>query len=146
MSTVKANRTLQYVLIGEFIMNLAADAMLNTAGVLTPFKANAGAAYDAIPLPPNAVLVGGDVTVETASNDSGTATIAVGDSNSAARYLAATSIKAAGRTALVPTGYRGVGENIRLTLANQNGDATAGKLSVRAHYMVTGRANETQIT
>jgi hypothetical protein len=46
----------------------------------------------------------------------------------------------------VPTGYRGVGEDLRITLANTNGDATAGKVSVRATYMVTGRANEVQAT
>lgn len=145
MTTIKKNRTVQYPLTAEFVFNIT-DDMVNTSGVGTSFKAAAGTVYDVIGLPPNAVLVGGDVTVETASNDSGTATIAVGDSGSATRYLGATSTKSAGRTALVPTGYRGSGEDLRITLANQNGDATTGKVSVRAQYIITGRANETQIT
>ena len=70
----------------------------------------------------------------------------MGDKNSASRYLGATSIKATGRTPLVPTGYRGVGEDIRITLANQNGDAGAGVYSIRVHYMVSGRTTEVQAT
>lgn len=144
MATLKKTRTAQYPLMAEFTFNIA-DVMLNTSGASTAFKATDGV-FDVIPLPPNAVLVGGDVTVETASNDTGTATIAVGDSGSATRYLGATSIKATGRTALVPTGYRGTGEDLRITLANASGDATAGTVTVRALYTVTGRANEVQVS
>lgn len=142
MSTLLKNRGLQYSLHGEFTFTMA-DAMLNTAGVLTNFKATAGV-FDVIPLPPRAVVIGGDITVEVVSNDTGTATLAVGDSASAARYLAATSIKTAARTVLVPTGFRGAGEDLRITLANNTGDATTGTVSVRVAYMVTGRTNEVQ--
>jgi len=142
MTTLKANRTAQYPLVAEFTFNVT-DDMVAANGAVTGFKAAAGV-FDVIALPPNAVVTGGDVTVETASNESGTATIAVGDSATPARYLGATSIKAAGRTPLVPTGYRGTGQNLRITLANQNANATAGKVSVRVEYIVTGRAQETQ--
>lgn len=143
MTTLKKTRTAQYPLVAEFTFNIT-DLMANTAGAVISFAAAAAAAFDVIPLPPNAVLVGGDVAVETASNDSSTATIAVGDSGSASRYLGATNIKAAARTPLVPTGYRGNGEDLRITLANAGGDATAGTISVRAEYIITGRANEVQ--
>ena len=51
---------------------------------------------------------------------------------------------AAGRTALVPTGYVGLGEQIRLTVTPTVGAATAGKVTVRVEYIVRNRVNETQ--
>lgn len=144
MTTLKKNRTLQYGLWAEFVFNIT-DSMLQSDGVTTKAFNAASVAVGAIGLPQNAVVIGGDVTVETASDDTGTATISVGDSGSAVRYLGATSIKAAARTALVPTGYRGNGEDLLLTLANANGNAANGKVSVRVHYLVTGRAQEVQI-
>lgn len=145
MALLKKNRTLQYPLQAEFTFAVT-DTMVATDGVTRTLGA-AGAAniFDMVALPPNAVVVGGDLTVETASNDGGTSTVSVGDSGSATRYLAATSIKAAGRTALVPTGYRGNGEDIRVTFANASGNATAGTVTLRVQYTITGRANETQI-
>jgi hypothetical protein len=146
MAALKKNRSLQYPLIAEFKFNLT-DTFVMTDGTSRSFLA-AGAATiaDVIALPPNAVVTAGDLTVETASNDSGTATVTVGDSVSSSRYLGATSLKAAARTALVPTGYRGAGEDIRLTFANANGDATQGTVSLRVHYIITGRTQEVQIT
>ncbi len=143
MAKILKNRGLQYPLVAEFTLNLT-DTMVMTDGVEKAFTVAAPVA-DIIGLPPNAVVVGGDVTVETVSDDTGTATIAVGDSGSATRYLTATSIKSAARTALTLTGFRGNGEDIRITLANQNGNATAGKVTVRVQYIVTGRTNEVQV-
>jgi hypothetical protein len=146
MALVKKNRVLQYPLVAEFVFNLS-DTMAATDGVVRAFSATGAAAiFDVIGLPPNAVVISGDVTVETVSNDSGTATVKVGDSVSDARYLGATTIKTAARTALVPTGFRGAGEDIRLTFANANGDATTGKVTVRVTYLITGRANEVQVS
>jgi hypothetical protein len=143
MSEKKATRAAQYPLVAEFTFDIAAgDAMKDVNGVSKSFAV--GGVFDVINLPGNAVVIGGDLTVETASDDSGTATIAVGDSGSATRYLAATNLKAAARTALNLTGYRGAGENIRLTIANQNGNATVGKATVRVMYTIQGRANEVQ--
>lgn len=142
MALLKHNRNVQEALWAEFTFNMT-DTMVNTAGAEQAFSAAAGV-FDPIKLPPNAVVVGGDVTVETVSNDSGTSTIKVGDAADDDRYLGATSLKAAARTALVPTGYRGTGQDIRITLANQNGDATAGKVTVRVAYTVTGRATGVQ--
>lgn len=143
MTTLKSARTAQYPLLASFTFTMA-DAMLDVNGVLTGFK-NAAGVFEPIPLPVGAVLTGGDVTVETASDDTGTATIAVGDSANANRYLGATNIKAAGRTPLVPTGYHGLGENLRITLANANGNAANGTVTIRAQYVIDGRAQETVI-
>jgi hypothetical protein len=147
MSALKSTRGAQYPLNAEFVFDLAGgDTLLNINGVVTAIGAITGTTFDVIGLPPGAVITSGEIVVEVASNDSSTATMAVGDSASATRYLAATSIKTAARTALVPTGYLGVGENIRITLANAGGNATAGKVSVRAQYIVRGRTNEVQNT
>lgn len=144
MAKLIKNRTLQWPLVAEFTFNVT-DTMTATDGVTRAFGA-AGAAsiFDVIGLPPGATLIGGELVVETASNDSGTATVAVGDSANATRYLAATSIKATGRTAFTLTGYRGNGEDLRLTFANAGGGATTGKATVRAMYTVQGRSNEVQ--
>lgn len=145
MAKLRKNRTLQYPLVAEFTFNVT-DSLVATDGVERVFNA-AGAAqiFDVIGLPPLATVIGGDVVVETASNDAGTATVAVGDSVNATRYLSATSIKTAGRTALVPTGFRGNGEDIRLTLANATGGATAGTVTVRVLYTIQNRSNEVQV-
>ena len=140
MTTLKAARSAQNPQVASFKFTMA-DAMVDTSGATTNFKATAGV-FEPIPLPIGAILIGGDVTVETASDDTGTATIAVGDSGSASRYLSATSIKSAARTALVPTGYRGTGEDLRITLANQNGNAANGTVTVRVEYIIDGRATE----
>lgn len=145
MAKLRKNRTLQYPLVAEFTFNVT-DSLVATDGVERVFKA-AGAAqiFDVIGLPPLATVIGGEVVVETASNDSSTATVKVGDSASDARYLGATSIKTAARTALVPTGFRGNGEDIRITLANAGGDATAGTVTVRVLYTIQNRSNEVQV-
>lgn len=143
MALLKAARQAQYPQSAEFRFTHA-DTMANISGVVQALKANG--AFEAIPLPIGATVVGGELVVETASNDSGaTVTVAVGDSGNASRYLAATSIKAAGRTALTLTGFKGAGENIRFTIAGANGDATAGQVYLRVEYILEGRMHEVVI-
>jgi hypothetical protein len=146
MATLRKNRTVQYPMVAEFTFSVT-DQMPATDGVTRVFNA-AGAAqvFNISGLPPLANVIGGEVVVEVASNDAGTSTIAVGDSALATRYLGATSIKTAGRTALVPTGYRGNGEDIYITLANATGGATAGTVTVRVMYTVQNRTSENQIS
>jgi hypothetical protein len=142
MALLRKTRGAQYPLLAEFKFTIT-DTMSMTDGVTKAFSVAAPVA-DVIPLPPNAVVIGGDMTVEAVSDETGTATIAVGDSASAARYLAATNLKAAARTALTLTGFRGAGEDIRITLANQNGNATAGRVSLRVLYIIQDKHNEVQ--
>jgi len=146
MATIKKARTAQYALHADFVFNIGTDGMLATTGALIAFNAAGAAAYDAIPLPPNATVISGEMVVETADNATGTATVSIGDSVLATRYLAATSIKATGRTPLVPTGFRGNGEDIRVTITSADGTATAGVVTVRVTYVIANRANEVNPT
>lgn len=140
---LKSARSAQYSQLASFRFT-AADTMANTAGVVAALKASG--TFEPIPLPIGAIVIGGEVVVNTASNESGAAhTIALGDATNPTRFLAATSIKAAGRTPIVPTGFVGTGENLRITLAASNGDATAGDVSIRLDYVIDGRVHEVVI-
>lgn len=146
MATLKKAVGAQYPLRATFEYDVAgSDTMLNINAVSTLFKAITASTptYDIVPLPFGAQVIGGEVVVKVVSNDGGAATISVGDSASATRYLGATSTKALARTALVPTGYVSLGEAIRITLANANGDATTGKVQVQVEFVIAGsRQNE----
>lgn len=140
-----ASRTAQYTLQAEFTWNYN-DTMLDTSGVLKDFKTvGTSIVADVIPLPPNATVVSGSVTTDVAVTGSTAYNVSVGDSGSTTRYLSATDRKAAGITALVPTGYVGTGQNIRLTVAPTVADATLGTLTLRVAYVVRGRAQESMI-
>ena len=141
MAALKATRTAQTVLTAEFTFQIG-DTMTNTSGAADAFATVASHVFDVINLPVNAIVVGGDVTTETAFTGSTAYNISVGDSGSATRYLGATDKTTAARTALVPTGYVGTGENIRLTVAPTVATATAGKATVRVEYIIRNRANE----
>lgn len=142
MATILKKTSAQYPLVSEITLNIGTDSAVNTSGVETNFKATAGV-FDLIGHLPGATVIGGEMIVEAASDDTGTATLSVGDSASATRYLSAQSIKSTGRTALTLTGYKSTLGAFRFTLANQNGNAGAGRVTVRILYTVANRSNET---
>ncbi len=142
MALVKKIRTAQLPLVAEFVINMA-DTMSNTSSVVQGL--NAAGAFDFADLPPGAQVIGGDAVTETALTGGGVtaATIALGDSASAARFASAGSVlAAAARVPVVPTGYTGQGESARFTLAFTGGSPTAGKIRVRLMYIIDGRSNE----
>jgi hypothetical protein len=143
MAKLIASRGAQYPLVAEFTFNFD-DTMVDINGVLKDFKTVGSTVVDAINLPPGAIVIGGEVVTETAVGGSTAYNVSVGDSGNATRYLSATNRAAAGRTPLVPTGYVGNGEQIRVTVAPTVADATAGKVTVRVQYIVRNRVNETQ--
>jgi hypothetical protein len=143
MSKLIATRGAQYPLVAEFTFNFD-DTMVDVDGVLKDFKTVGSTVVDAINLPTGAIVIGGEVVTETAVSTSSAYNIKVGDSNDDDRYLTVTDCAAAGRTALVPTGYVGNGEQIRVTVAPTDADATAGKVTVRVQYIVRNRVNESQ--
>lgn len=147
MALLKATRGAQYPLLAEFTFNFDDTAVDTVAGTTKTFGSTYGQSlvFEAIPLPPNANVIGGEIIVETAYATSTAATISVGDSGSATRYANAVDLKTAARTALTLTGFRGSGENIRLAVNTTVANATAGKATVRVLYTVQGRANEAQI-
>ena len=144
MSTLKATRQAQYPLVAEFTFSIG-DDMINISGASDGFATVGSHVFDVIPLPPYAIVTGGEVVTETAFTGSTAYNVSVGDSGSATRYLSATDKTSAARTALVPTGYVGAGENLRLTVAPTVATATAGKLTVRVQYVIRGRGNEVQV-
>jgi hypothetical protein len=140
MALIKKTRAAQVPLVAVFEFNFN-DTMLNTSGTATDFEASD--AKDVLDLPPGAIVVGGALIVDTAYNTTGAATVSVGDSGSATRYLGATSLKSAARTALVPTGYKNVsGLSTRLTFSLADTAGTQGKARVEIQYIIDGRANE----
>lgn len=141
MTTVKKAVGVQYPVVAVFDVNVAADAMVATSGVLTNFKATTGV-FDIFTPPFNSQVIGGDVVVSVVSNDSGTSTVSLGDSGSTTRYLTTTNLKALARTALTLTGYKSQGEAVRMTLANGTGDATTGAFRIHVTFMVDSKQNE----
>lgn len=141
MALLKRNGAAQWPLVAEFTFNFD-DTMVDTAGATKDFKTVGSTVVDAIALPPNAVVIGGDVVTEKAVTGSTAYNVSVGDSASATRYLGVTDRLAAGRTALVPTGYLGNGEPVRVTVSPTVAAATAGRVTVRIQYVIRNRVNE----
>ena len=113
-----------------------APVAVNTAGTQT---------FNIIGVPPGAIILGGALIVDTAFNTTGTATLALGDAVLATRYLAATSIKATGLTALTQTGYIDTPGNALLaTIALADAAATTGALRVQLEYITNGRVDEVE--
>jgi hypothetical protein len=92
--------TIQYKSGRQFPLVAVLDiTYADVAGIAT--------AMNAIEVPANAIVIGGDITVTTAWNTTGTATIDLGDAADDDRYTAsAISLKSAARTALTLTGYK----------------------------------------
>jgi|GEM_PF-1295342 len=138
-------RTAQYILHADFTFNFD-DTMKDINGVVRDFKTVAAPMVaDVIPLPPGAYILDGFVTTDKAVTGATAYNVSLGDSANPARYLAATDRLGAGDTPLVPTGYVGNGENLRLTVAPTVADAIGGQVTVRVSYVINGRANETMI-
>lgn len=136
-----ATRGSQYVMCSEFTFEFD-DTMLDVDGVEKDFKTVGSTVVEPINLPPKAIVVGGEVVTETAVTGSTAYNVSVGDSGSATRYLGVTDKLSAGLTALVPTGYVGAGENLRVTVSPTVDAATAGKVTVRVRYIMRDRQNE----
>lgn len=146
MALKQATRGAQPVMSAEFAFGFD-DTMKDVAGVSKTFGAvftDAGV-FDAINLPLGAVVVGGELIVETAGAGPTAYTVAVGHSASAAAFLAATDLKATAGTRVALTGLglqANDGKNVRLTIASTAANATAGKFRVRVMYTTDGRITE----
>lgn len=140
MSKLFASRGSQNVQCAEFTFEYD-DTMLDTSGALKDFgKTNtATSTFEVINLPPDAVVVGGDLITETAF-DAATYNVSVGDADSATRYLGSTDKKGVGRTPLVPTGHRSNG-NLRITVTAADA-CTTGKATLRVLFITPNRVTE----
>lgn len=109
-----------------------------------------GVAVPAVKLPIGAQVIGGSVVIDTAFNfvlgTGGSAVLDVGDSAVDTRYANDVNLVAAGRTALVPTGFVANGEDIAIkpVLTTITTAATAGKGRLVVEYVMANRANEVQ--
>jgi hypothetical protein len=143
--TLQKTRTAQYPLVAEFRFSVT-DTVTNTAGAVVAL--NTALAADVIRLPPNALVISGELLVETLSNAGTTHTISIGDSALATRYVNAAVIMAptvaGARTAFTLTGLNRNtnGDDIRITTATTGTAATAGTFSIRVMYVMLDRASE----
>lgn len=164
MAKKLASRTAQYPLFADFAFNFndwvvdSVDGTKKTFGSTVALSADPTEAsltgpvantisFDAIPLPPGAVITGGELIVETAGVGPTAYTVSLGIDGSLVSVLAATSVLATGRTALLLTSplVSNAGANLRATVAYTVANATAGKFRLRVQYTVDGRTSEIQI-
>ena len=140
---INTTRGSQDVQFASYEFNIT-DTSAQVDGSVKPFNAQAVNVVGFF-LPVNALVLDGDITVVTPSNESGTATLSIGDSAVANRYASNVDMKSAARTVLTASGYSNAGGlDMRVSLANQNGDATAGKVRVTVRYITLGRVMEVQ--
>ena len=162
-----ASRSAQYPLIQEFAFSWndwvvdsvdGAKKTLGSTPALSVDPAEPGLVgpvantitFDCIPLPVGAVLVGGELIIESAYTGSTAATITLGIAGSLTTVLGSTSLMAAAntRTALLLTSalqHAAAGANLRATIAYTVANATAGRARVRVMYTIDGRAQEVQV-
>lgn len=99
--------------------------------------------FDALPMPVGAVIVGGEVIVETAYAGSTAATLSLGIAGTTTGLASAISLLSAAKTALTATQAAAMlanaGQNLRATIAYTVANATAGKVRVRVQYTIDGR-------
>ena len=159
-----ASRTAQYPLVAEFPFSwnnwvvdsvdgakktlgstLALSTDPNESGLTGPVANTV--TFDAVPLPYGAVVVGGEVIVETAYAGSTAATVSLGIAGTLTALANAVDLKTAARTALTLTTplLAGAGQNLRATIAYTVANATAGKARLRVMYTIDGRSSENQI-
>ncbi len=117
------------------------------AGFFAVTLANFVAASNVVKLalPVGAIVVGGHLNVKTAANTTGTDVLTIGDSGSANRYLASTTIKTAARTVLTLTGFTHTTQlELLLTRTAADTAATALEVEVVVLYLRNDRCTEFQ--
>ena len=162
---LRASRSAQYPLEASFTFTpfnwvndsvdlgaktLGATVALSTdptqAGLVGPVANTV--VFDALPLPPNAVLIGGEVIVGVGYVGPTAATLSLGTAAAPTSLVNAVDITAVARAPLslaTPLASQD-GSNLRMTLTYSGGNATAGSVRLRVMYTIDGRAHEVQIT
>lgn len=104
-----------------------------------------GADVAALDLPAGAIVQSGDVSVVTPFNSGTSDVIDVGDAGSQNRYLNDGNIHAAGRAALVPTGFKTTSETpVTVRWVGAGAAPTAGSVRLTVNYVVEGRSDFSQ--
>jgi Flp pilus assembly protein CpaB len=98
----------------------------------------------AISLPPNSVILAGEIVTTEAWNSTTSDVMDVGDAASQNRYLNDGNIRALGaRVALVPTGFIHPGGDLTVRWTSGGGTPTTGKSRLTVQYMQLGRGDST---
>lgn len=160
---LNANRGAQMALYQEFVFTHnawvvdSADGAKKTLGSTValstdPLEAGLNGpvantiTFDALPMPVGAVIVGGEVIVETAYAGSTAATLSLGIAGTLTGLASAVDLKTAAKTVLTATSAAALlansGANLRATIAYTVANATAGKVRVRVQYTIDGRVAE----
>lgn len=105
-----------------------------------------GVAQIAVKLPPGSIVLAGSLNVVTAFNSATSDALVVGDATVANRYLASTSLQAAGRTPIVPTGFVTTGNetSVKVTYTGVGAAPTAGALRLEVSYVTKGVAESSR--
>ena len=117
---------------GQVVMTQS--VMIDAAVVVGTTTYNVGV------IPKNSQLLTTTIRVAVISNASGTATVSVGKTGSAAFFIANTNVKALGETSTLATGSLdsadrvGADTQITATLISAGGTATAGQVTVTFTY------------
>ncbi len=102
-----------------------------------------GVVAEALGLPGNARVIGGEITVTEAFNSSTSDAADVGDGDDADRYASGVDLQATGRTELTLTGYQyTTPDTVDITPTFTGGPPTAGEGYVEVMYVLEGRSNE----
>lgn len=142
MANKFAARGGQYPIVAEFTVNVATDTMKNVDGVDDNFGKAGEHVFDAVLLPADATIIGGDVTTDIAVTG-GAYEVKVGDVDEPERYLAGTDCANVGTKPLTITGHTLTGVPLRVTV-KPAADVTAGRITVRVMYVIRNRMNESQ--
>lgn len=144
MALIKPSRSAQYPLVQEYVFSFG-DTVVDVNGVTKDFFTHTGdPVFPMFNIPQGAVVLGGDIIVETAYAGTTVATLSVGDSGSATKYASAVDVMTGARTALTLPAATTGGLNVIGTLTMTVANATAGKVRVRIEYTIEGRGNEVQ--
>jgi hypothetical protein len=106
--------------------------------------------FDCLPLPPGAVVIGGEVIQEVAGVGPTAYTLSLGIAGALTGLANAVSLLSAAntRTALALTTplASNAGSNVRATITYTVANATAGKVRVNLLYIIDGKTNENTIS
>jgi hypothetical protein len=107
--------------------------------------------FDCIPLPPGAVITGGEIIQEVAGVGPTAFTLSLGIAGALTGLANAVSLLSAAntRTALALTtvlASNAAGNNVRATVAYTVANATAGKVRINLQYIIDGKQNENTIS
>ena len=168
MTKKLATRTVQFPLLAECVLSntdwvsdsvtLQKVTLGGTVALAEPTTVaglisgkNTTITFDVVPLPPGAVLISGEVLVETPFVGS-TATLSLGIAGALTAFVSAADITTTARVAFTVTtnveltSNIVVANNVRATIALGNADFTAGKVRVRVMYTIDNKMHETVIT